>query len=516
MGVLDPNAGNTLNPDRTPEFPLTTTREGRGNVPEEFLASTDVVTTEQNGIPIGQPFTQADYATLIDSQLNQKSTQERSLVQVNADFTGIILPQLLTDPIIGIGVLIDKQIVPTLGGVYETAVTAAGTGCDNTTTATSPAPPGGLAAKYQVNLDGMGGVASLTITDPGSGYFVAPVVIFGGAGTGTTATAAIPIIPLPGKSVVSVTTGSVGTGYTTATATAPTPTNGLAATFGTAISGGGVTVFVITGGVGYITAPVITITGDGTSATATAVLGWTTFYDITPLNKWKSIQIASKIDLNSLPLELVLPKMQRLAMPDTLLSISGQWSAELGQSKTENANPAGLAGTAHATEDGGVNVEIASGFRGYSKGEFHRLFFSSLPTQSNLPTPTIIIPSMGTGVVNAKGDSISVYFTQFSASGSFSGMVRAHSISLGPFLTNGVTPTNTTDSNSENVSDSISGGNLTASYNITANSSATLTVSLPVSTPTHFSSGDVIILGGEVTQFRFGIFVLEYDKAFYP
>lgn len=507
----------TTNPTRSPGEQLVSQKQGDlSDFPHEFVSSVVVETITQTGISTTNEIVNATDAVLVQSELNQVFTREKSIVQKNADFTGIILPQLLTDPIIGIGVLIDKSIQPTLGGVYQAVVTAAGTGCDDTTTATSPAPVGGLAAQYEVNLDGTGGVASLTVSDPGSGYFVAPPIIFGGAGSGATATAAIPVIPLPGKSVTSVTTGSVGSGYTHATATTTTPSNGVAATFGTTISGGGVTVFVLTGGVGYTTVPVITITGDGASATATAVLGWTTFYDITPLNKWKSIQISSKIDLNSLPAELILPKMQRLAMPDTLIAISGQWAFELGQSKTENANPPGLAGTAHATEDGGVNVQISSGFRGFAKGEFHRIFFSSLPSQSALPSPTIIVPSLGTAVVNAIGDSISVYYTQFSASGSFSGMVRAHSISIGPVLTNGVTPTNTTDSRSQNVSDSISGGNLVASYNITANSAASVTVSIPTSIPERFVDGDPIILDGEVTQWRFGIYVLEYNKAFYP
>lgn len=507
----------TTNPTRSPGEQLVSQKQGDiGDFPHEFVSSVVVETITQTGISTTNDIVNATDAILCQSELNQTLTREKSIVQKNADFTGVILPQLITDPIIGIAALIDKSIVPTLGGVYQVNVTNAGTGYDNTTTATSPAPPGGLAAQYQVNVDVSGVIDSITVTDPGSGYFVAPVVTITGIGSGGAATALIPVIPLPGKSITSITTGSVGSGYTAAVATTTTPTNGVAATLGTTISGDGVTVFIITAGIGYMTVPVITITGDGTGATATAVLGWDTFYDITPLNKWKSIQIASKIDINSLPLELVLPKMQRLAMPDTLVSISGQWISELGNSKTENANPPGLAGTAHATEDGGVNVQIASGFRGFAKGEFHRLFFSSLPTQSNLPTPTIIIPSLGTAVVNAKGDSISVYYTQFSASGSFSGMVRAHSISIGPVLTNGVTPTNTTDSQSENISDSISGGSLTASYNITANSSGTITVSIPTSTPTHFSSGDVIILDGEVTQWRFGIFVLEYNKAFYP
>lgn len=522
MGLLQPNPANTLNPDRTPEFPLTSTKSGGVNQPIEFQESTDMVTVTQTGQSIGESITEANPPQgLLSSELQQDKTQERKLVQVSASFVGLHLVQQVTDPTYGISALVDKSIQSTLGGVDTVTLTDGGSAYTDQTTVTSPAPPDGLAAKYVPTI--VAGVITLiTITDPGSGHWAAPIITINdpGGGSGATATATIPTPKINGSPIESATVGVGGSGYTSATTiTVPAPTGGDAAILSAVISGGVITgITIVSRGSGYITAPAVTIadTGGGTDATATVTLGWVTYYDLTPLQKWQSIQIATKIDLNTLPAQLTMPKEQRLGLPDVLAAISGQWSSEKGISQTNNVNPAGLAGTAHCTCDGGINVEIVSGFRGWCKGAFVRKFFSALPQQSDLPTPTIITPSLGTVVVNAKGNSISASFTLNSASGSYSGMIRAHSIAIGPVLTNGVSLSAGTFSDSQNASASTSGSQLVASYNITANASALATLSMPTSTPTSFSSGNVIYLDGDVSQWRFGIFVLEYNYAIHP
>ena len=77
--------------------------------------------------------------------------------------------------------------------------------------------------------------------------------------------------------VDSVTVGAGGSGYTAATVTfsAP-PSGGTLATGTVTVTGGAVTAVVITNpGSGYLTPPTVTIAGDGTGATGTAVLGTT-------------------------------------------------------------------------------------------------------------------------------------------------------------------------------------------------------------------------------------------------
>lgn len=110
-------------------------------------------------------------------------------------------------------------------------------------------------------------VASITITNGGSGYTSAPTVgITGGGGIGATATAVLGF----GVNTISVDAG--GTGYTNATVTI-TGGGGSGATATATLNAGVITAINVTNaGSGYTSVPTVTITGDGTGATATAAL----------------------------------------------------------------------------------------------------------------------------------------------------------------------------------------------------------------------------------------------------
>jgi hypothetical protein len=82
------------------------------------------------------------------------------------------------------------------------------------------------------------------------------------------------IITRQGGKVRAVTVTTAGSGYTSATAIATGPNlGGTVPTFITTVAGGAVTgVTVVDGGYGYLTAPTITIIGNGSGATATATV----------------------------------------------------------------------------------------------------------------------------------------------------------------------------------------------------------------------------------------------------
>lgn len=88
---------------------------------------------------------------------------------------------------------------------------------------------------------------------------------------------AIRILPNPTGSVDSISVTDGGSGYTSATVTIGSP-NGMGQNFVTATATATIVLGVITAinvtnpGSGYVTAPTITITGDGAGATATAIL----------------------------------------------------------------------------------------------------------------------------------------------------------------------------------------------------------------------------------------------------
>ena len=152
------------------------------------------------------------------------------------------------------------------------SVTAGGTGYATAPTVNISAPniTGGTQATATATLGGTS-VVSVTIATAGSGYTSAPTVTFY---TGTQAAATITTLAANGVATVTVTVP--GTGYPTAPiVTFPLPLK-VQATATATIAGGVVTAltFVAPGfaGSGYITAPVVTISGTGTGAAAHATV----------------------------------------------------------------------------------------------------------------------------------------------------------------------------------------------------------------------------------------------------
>ncbi|VVB84824.1 Laccase [uncultured archaeon] len=125
-------------------------------------------------------------------------------------------------------------------------------------------------------------VQSVTVTKSGSGYLVAPTVVFsGGGGCCTTATANI------AGSVASITVTAAGGGYTSAptvTLSAPQLAGGIQATATASINNKGQvsSVKVTNAGSGYTAAPTMTFSGGGgTGAAAVATLTSLGVYSVT-------------------------------------------------------------------------------------------------------------------------------------------------------------------------------------------------------------------------------------------
>lgn len=171
---------------------------------------------------------------------------------------------------------INSVVVNAMGAGYTSAPTVAFTA----------APAGGVTATGVANFDAATGtVRSITITNPGDGYRVAPTVTLTGGGFTTTASAVAILyqsissttVALTQKSAVASITGGLsinntqgvgsvfatngGTGYTSA------PTVGFALPIGFQN-------LVTNGGSGYTSAPTVTFSGGGgaTQATGTAVV----------------------------------------------------------------------------------------------------------------------------------------------------------------------------------------------------------------------------------------------------
>lgn len=75
-------------------------------------------------------------------------------------------------------------------GVASTTITAPGTGYTTATVAFTAAPAGGVTATGTVTLNA-GAVTGIVITNPGAGYTAAPTPTISGNGTGATATSTL-------------------------------------------------------------------------------------------------------------------------------------------------------------------------------------------------------------------------------------------------------------------------------------------------------------------------------------
>jgi hypothetical protein len=145
-------------------------------------------------------------------------------------------------------------------GVTSYTVTAGGAGYSSTPTVTVAAPPSGTTATAAAHLTT--GVTSINLTNGGTGYTSAPIVVYS-TGTGA-ATANL------SQGVGSYTLTSSGAGY----ASTPTVTvtgDGTGATATATFSASVQTVNLTAGGSGYQTAPTVAFSGAG-GATATAAI----------------------------------------------------------------------------------------------------------------------------------------------------------------------------------------------------------------------------------------------------
>ena len=149
--------------------------------------------------------------------------------------------------------------------VSGTTAVSRGSGYAGSTTVTfTAAPPGGVTATGRVNFGSSGRINSITITNPGSGYLVAPLITFNniGGGSGAAYTASI------STSTVRVITGFVvddgGSGYTSPpTITLGGTGGGYGASFTVTLQSTNFisAINVTSAGSGYVSTPTFTLTG---------------------------------------------------------------------------------------------------------------------------------------------------------------------------------------------------------------------------------------------------------------
>lgn len=274
-----------------------------------------------------------------------------------------------------------------------------------------------------------GSVTGLTLTAPGSGYTLPPAVQFGNDGDGTGAMA-YAVLAATG-SVKSVTVNSPGRYKTT-------PTVGFQGGGGTAAAGtatlagtGSVVELVLDTPGNYTVAPTVVFTGSNSSP-ASGVYhlpgdAWPTLFetetdpkygvivqmrkrvvpggtiyppgvgvasdeqyvDIRAVERWRSVQIVSRIDPSTLPPNLQWEKVKHVSLPSILNFIGPVWHDD----RSSEAS-AEMHGVATGTDNTGL-ITLATHTRpSYSKQTISRAFVSAtarhrLGVRSNLEIGTV-------------------------------------------------------------------------------------------------------------------------------
>lgn len=388
-----------------------------------------------------------------------------------------------------------RAVLSTTGTVVRVQITSPGRDFTSVPSLTfSPGSSGGSGATGYAVLDSTGYVAALILTYTGPSFTVAPTVtITGGGGSGATG---IYIL---------------GTGWPVLFDTTTDDSTGIIVKMrkeivlpATQHPGGGGLAGVAAGDALDIT---IILPPPSCPPPPPAL-----YVDIYALDKYRSVQISSALNLHSLPVPEIFGTWHPYTFPNVLVSVRGIWS----NSSASSSSGVGLNGTPTSTSSsssvkGSAVIHIKHGYSGYCEAEVTRLYTLGPPCADGLPCPLLVEPSSGT--VIATGGSSSHSQTL----GRWNGIDTAGIPPPGPIELPVV-------SSSIGVGTSIGtqsvGPVLTGNYTVTGTTDATgrgsLVVELPPSTPLSFTPGDTFIVAVEPRKWRFGVWVTDIIRLKVP
>lgn len=258
------------------------------------------------------------------------------------------------------------------------------------------------------------------------------------------------------------------------------------------------------------------------------------YTNITSVDKWRSIQIVSKVDLDTLPSPVSYGGSQSLSLPPFLLGVSALWNDESSRSASYKNYDEGRGGeddTAMAQVDvqtatrGAIVVKTKEGFRGQARALITRTFLAERPALSLIPAATLIQPVTGTatidGIMRKSGAGLGT--SRGSYEDSVSSTIQA--VEIGPVLTGALTgalvsrpvPFIQAAASANDLPDSGPDPQVYTVERAIWGGEATLRVEIPASTPAApFASGTTILADSRLERWRFGIWVLETVQAIIP
>jgi hypothetical protein len=411
-------------------------------------------------------------------------------------------------------------VLDTLGIVIDITLTAAGTGFAFAPDITlTPTGTGGGAAASAV-MGASDGIVAINVTSSGSGYTTAPTVVIEGDGTGATATA---VLNATG-SVVRVALLVIGeyedaphVFFTGGGGTGAAATYHLASAWATLHETETDPVEKI---VLQITKKIVP------AGTEYSGDGW---MDIKSIDKWRSIQLVTKVDLTRLPPPETVPGSHKLDLPDELIGVEVNFENQrkLGW----RLNTGFKSSDVSVSVSGAVRVIRRNGFSGMATSRVTRQFFFGIPPEAQLPCPTLILPTSGNVILTSTGGSVSaaggttggfIYlqaeqsdFTQVQivpVNNVLTGALSKKPVKSPVITVRGDVGSVWTDSPTSLFlpSPSALGMDTTSPTPVFSQSigQCTLTTDIPASNPVILTPGNSILQAVEVEKWRFGLYVL--------
>lgn len=367
---------------------------------------------------------------------------------------------------------------------------------------------GGTGAAADAVLATTGKVKSITVLQPGLYRTTPTIVLEGGGGTGATATATLlttgPIVALnlttPGNYDTPPTVTVTGANTALATALYHTGKSEWPPTHG----------FNTDAVNGIVIEHIKQVVPDGTPYPGRRPFPDYTgpFIDITPGDKWRSIQFTSKVDLTTLPPSQTFPVWHGLHLPPRLLSIKALWSDRI------HKNVSALSSSAHGDVGTGLTGDIvvksSSGFHGQILATGNRTWFVGPPPLTAIPPRVDIIGSSGSVILTET--SSATHYTAQDDGGvifgdSFNHIVRAtdirdHLIIPGRFSIIDADAT----SLPQNAAAVSGGGSFVGVF--AAGTQSFLTVDLQTSQPAYDIRGHTFLMDIQPEQWRFNLWQL--------
>lgn len=398
---------------------------------------------------------------------------------------------------------------------------------------------GGTGLAATATLATAGKVVRVNVTAPGTDYTYANIGFSGGGGSGAIAAG---VIELTGR-VIRVDVHTPGSFKTVPTVIFDGGGgSGAIATAVLSATGSVIELVLTTPGL-YTIAPTVVFTGAHTVAASAiyhigsllwpANRGFTTdptegivvnhikkvvpegtphpgrgnFVDMLTHDRWKSIQIVSAVDLDTLPLPETYWTTHAFHLYPTLLAVEGVWSDVGSKLASAQANSAHVIVSSGAS--GGIIVRRTAGYHGYAKAYVTRIWFFGPPPESAVPLPLKIIGSSGSVVITSKRSE--TRYTNQDDGGSVIGdedSVSVHALDVSDHLVGAFQILNATHQSRARNANAMSGGGNSASL-IAYGQVSTMTVSIPSSNPPSLVTGQMILVEAIPQKWRFGVWVLE-------